>query len=65
MHLVCDYIPTALVCVFFIPIIPTYFFNLFNCFLYLFALFFKLRVICMYNEQISNVQLVPRGVHGQ
>ena len=30
-------IPTTLVCVPFGPIIPTYFFNLFDCFLYLYV----------------------------
>ena len=30
-------IPNALVCVLFVPTIPTYFFNLLSCFLYLFV----------------------------
>ena len=51
-------IPTALVCVLFAPYHPYLLFNIFSCFF-----IFKLRVMCVYNDQISNVRLlVLRGV---
>ena len=61
MHLVCDYPYCSCLCTF-CPYHPYLLFNIFSCFFILFF-FFKLRVTCVYNDQISNVQLlVLRGV---
>ena len=55
-------IPTLLVCVLFGPTIPTYVFNLFSCFLYLFVLIF-LSSIATESEGCDLVHLWHKAMH--